>query len=142
MSAFMCEDKHLGAIASFAVYDWNHLCRGSHEDPGQHVLSELWRANVASLRARYPRDFAELVDDSNAAELPKPPTFRIDRRLDPRSPAFVGAVAVIKSIKCYRYQACEHEGWEGSYADKLTEQLLHAAIGYLPGYDAAAWGAP
>lgn len=47
---------------------------------------------------------------------------------------------VIKQCMCYRYQSCEHPGWQDSPARRIIEQLLSAAICTLPGYDEIPWG--
>ena len=49
-------------------------------------------------------------------------------------------VQVLKSIKCYEYQASESPNWEESSAKAFMESLRHSAIAQLEGYEDAAWG--
>lgn len=51
-------------------------------------------------------------------------------------------VQVIKSVKCYQYQSCEHSEWNDSEAKVFTDTLIDAAIRRLSGYDDALWGSP
>jgi hypothetical protein len=32
------------------------------------------------------------------------------------------------AVKCYRYQACEHETWRGSFADELSKAILDRLV--------------
>jgi hypothetical protein len=32
------------------------------------------------------------------------------------------------AVKCYRYQACEHEAWRGSFADELSKAILDRLV--------------
>jgi hypothetical protein len=87
----------------------------------------LLRENMRSLEERY----GDAID--NAAIKAYRPT------LDAKIMA-LPCVALIKLVHCYRYQACEHEGWEASDACKATGALESALVHMLPGYDEAAWG--
>ena len=51
----------------------------------------------------------------------------------------IEAVQVLKAIQCYRYQSCEHPGWENSDARRWIDRLESDAIANLPGYDDADW---
>ena len=57
-----------------------------------------------------------------------------------RYPGDVDPVVVLKSIRCYVYQSCEHPGWEQSEARAFCDALTLACFDKLPGYDAAPWG--
>jgi hypothetical protein len=131
MSAFMCDDKHLSALAFYAVRELRLGDRGfatSH----QEIFTLLWDENRKSLEARYPKSAAEMVGSA------EPPPFDTSVatacNFDP--------VRVIKASHCYRYQACEHDGFDGSPADKLTQAIINHAIHDAPGYAQAPWGAP
>jgi hypothetical protein len=54
----------------------------------------------------------------------------------------VTAVQTLKAIRCYEYQACEHEGWKTSEARAFCRALETLAIHALPGYDKALWEIP
>lgn len=130
MSAYMCSDRHLTALAAYAVR--NNLA--GVVDAGQGALTMvaevyllLWRENMASLDARYPGD------DTKGLARPGP----IDNRAALEQ---FPLLHIIKACHCYAYQACEHTGWERSRAKKLVELIEAHAVRKLPGYDAAPWG--
>jgi hypothetical protein len=52
------------------------------------------------------------------------------------------AVAVLKALACFDYQACETDDYGTTDAAAIVRYLREAAIHALPGYDAAKWGAP
>lgn len=52
------------------------------------------------------------------------------------------AVQVLKSCSNFDYQACETDDYEQSDAAHMIRSIRAEAIRSLPGYDAAAWGAP
>ena len=63
-----------------------------------------------------------------------------------KDPGFaLSPVEFIKALQCYRYQSCEHPGWEGSEADRLTkEALLGVSLDLVTvlleeEYDSAPW---
>ena len=132
MSAFMCDDKHLSALAFYAVR--NRLAGESRGLPRyeQDVLDILWHANRESLEFPYPKSAAEMVGAT------EPPAFdtsvAVKCNFDP--------VRVIKAAECVQYQACEYDGFESSDAHRFTKAIIGHAISALPGYDAAPWGAP
>ena len=121
MSAFLCDNEHLSAIA----WVWAERT-GGYCDPelAACMVRRLYWENVASLLARYPGD-------------------RIDCgvELRPRGKR-PSAIRLIKSIHCYAYQACEHAGWEGSTVKADLDRLAASLVYELPGYDDAPWGAP
>jgi hypothetical protein len=127
MSAFMCSETHIGALVRFWV---EHDRYGSYvgvnirEVDWRLIFRELARENVRSLRARYPSDPPTCVRPTRT--LSEYPT------LEP--------VSAIKQAQCYEYQACEHDGWATSEAQKITRQIIGTAITALPGFEAAPWG--
>jgi len=46
---------------------------------------------------------------------------------------------VLKAIRCYEYQSCEHPDWDQSQAKSICTALRDAYINRLPGYDDAQW---
>jgi hypothetical protein len=92
------------------------------------VCNMLLSENVASVNAKYrDNDPAPVITSRDVAAI----------RFDDFDP-----VQVLKSVHCYEYQSCEHEGWEASNAHSFAHQLKKKAIHALPGYDDAEWGAP
>ena len=127
MSAFMCSDRHLTALATYAV---RHGLSGI-VDAGQgearmiaEVFGVLARENVASLNARYPY----APGDGIGAVVPRVVLEQF------------GAVTTIKACHCYAYQACEHRDWQASLAKQIVDAIEAHAVRHLPGYDAAPWG--
>jgi hypothetical protein len=93
----------------------------------------LWDENFKSVNHRY----------NNGDDLPGPlglgrtaPKYKHRLDFDRKS---IDPVQVLKAIKCYEYQSCEHEGWEKSSANAFCEALRFAAIAALLGYDDAQW---
>jgi hypothetical protein len=128
MSAFLVSNATINALV------WaRSLCNRDRMSPIMPDTSDrefgamLLRENMRSLAARYN----DPVD--NAAILAYRPA------LGPKITS-LSIVALIKMVHCYRYQACEHEGWEASDARKATAALESALVHKLPGYEEAAWG--
>lgn len=155
MSAYICDRSHVLFLVCVAMnpqilnrsnglrWHWgtrenpqrNELTPGDH-DKAAEVANMLWRENIASVAHRYN-------ESKTSANLPGPvgDNFLITAadiylvwQLDP--------VQVFKSINCYEYQSCEHDGWRASEAHAFCRALESAAIHALPGYDDAEWGAP
>lgn len=85
----------------------------------------LWGENYASVNARYRTEY-------------KAPPYKFEiplaKHMEP--------VCVLKQVRCYSYQSCEHDGWETSKAFAFCE-VLEAKLGVTTdakGYDAAPWG--
>jgi hypothetical protein len=117
MSAFICNDSHVTALA---VYAARHRILG-RSDANQ--IGELLHAeNITSVNYRY-------------GEGTKPHFAMCEwAAFHPFS-----QVQIIKAARCLRYQSCEHPGWETSDACKLLEEIIGRNTGDLPGYDEAAW---
>jgi hypothetical protein len=131
MSAFMCSDTHLTALAVYAVRNGlSGSVRGGGEpdsDAGlvRAVLGVLERENIASLDARYPGDTGGVAV----------------AQVDPRALVTeYPLITIIKACHCYAYQACEHRGWESSRAKDIIERVEEHAVRHLPGYADAPWG--
>jgi len=132
MSAYMCNKEHIDYLLTAALsrkhgplswWDKGGRFELTYETVNR-VGAMLISENQASLTARY-----------GEAEEVEPYIFtRYYGTIDP--------VQVLKSISCYEYQACEHDGWETSEAHDFCRALRHDAINRLPGYSDAEWGAP
>ncbi len=95
----------------------------------------LWSENFKSVEDRYPNEVGELPGAEEGFDAAHVLTYkhrRIHGDLDP--------VVVLKAIGCYRYQSCEHDGWETSDANLFCEALTVECIHALPGYNEAPWG--
>ena len=133
MSAWIVSDAHIDALVTFALDKrtrfWNgkeavYVTCDNAEEIGRLLLDE----NVASVNHRYDGE----IDDEqrNAAA-----AYRFREFLPAPSP-----VVILKGCACYEYQACEHDGWNGSVAKAIIEAIHADAMSALPGYDAAPWG--
>ncbi len=148
MSAYMVDRDHIAYLVSAALsrsfnssstFYWMHDGKSKNlhcaDLEGASKLGQmLWDENFASVTARYPdAAFDELPGEigENFVYGAHDPIYG---KFDP--------VQVIKACHCYQYQSCEHEGWEESEACAFIETLIDCATHALPGYDAAAWGAP
>lgn len=142
MSAYMVDREVVGyLVGCAAMWDmhWHDGKKSRSAAREDEVLTGqmLWDENRRSINARYP----DTVENMKDAPGPVGEDY-IFKYEDVFLRGAVEAVQVIKSVKCYQYQACEHEGWKESEAKKFADSLLQTAIRKLPGYEAAEWGAP
>lgn len=101
MSAWLCSDGQISAIVQGMV-QWHVIGLHSAQTIGQSLVDE----NYHSLASRYhdsdtPHQFVRTL---------------IEAPLDP--------IKVHMTTSSYRYQACEHGGWNTSAACQLTGELL------------------
>lgn len=94
------------------------ITRVSHTE-ADALGRELIDANVMSLAARYS-DGVEMCHYFAEAY-----TWR---RVDPDT---VSVPRAMGAVNCYRYQACEHINWRGSYADELSQRVMDRLVGLI-----------
>jgi hypothetical protein len=92
-----------------------NITRASHTE-ADALGRELIDANVASLAGRYS-DGVEMCHYYAEGY-----TWR---RVDPDR---VSVPRAMGAVKCYRYQACEHATWRGSFADELSKAILDKLV--------------
>lgn len=92
-----------------------NITRASHTE-ADALGRELIDANVTSLAARYS-DGVEMCHYYAEGY-----TWR---RVDPDRVSIPRAMG---AVKCYRYQACEHATWRGSFADELSKAILDKLV--------------
>jgi hypothetical protein len=155
MSAYIVDKEHIVYLVSAAmsrrithyrafswywkdapqIQDRHRKLEGDHEQAAE-VANMLWRENIKSVSHRYPNE--------SSSTLPGP--INTDWTVEAADFRFASLtpdpVQVLKSIACYEYQTCEHPEFEQSEAYAFVKALESAAIGALPGYDDAEWGAP
>jgi len=144
MSAYIVDRDHIAYLVEAGRRLGVHCPLSWYHDGRHHKLNELtvdavaqmlWSENVASVCSRYP--------DCSPDDLPGPgmgwPYAYGVHRCTLRH---VEPVQVLKSLNCYEYQSCEHDGWKASEARAFCKALRSAATHALPGYEEAAWGAP
>jgi len=140
MSAWVVSKKHIDLLVSAGLrYGKEYAlrweipvlpsgCAGSRERTLERASASsvgvmLWAENQKSVNHRYNQKDIE------------PELYEFKRygvEIDP--------VVVLKSIRCYVYQSCEHAEWEQSEARAFCDALTLACLPKLPGYDAAPWG--
>ena len=139
MSAFFVGADHVDAILTWVETFHKYSVRmpdgldDGHPTPERLTLigKALLAENIASLRARYPDDWQEMVDiDVNTYR------YRRDFWFPQRGDTHVAVMALCNSLN---YQSCEHDAWQESYAKRFLDFVIHAAIRQLPGYDEAPW---
>lgn len=143
MSCYVVELEHVDYLLEAGLSQSRNegplrwVCEGhfhmlTEENAGE-VGAMLLGANLESYRHRYGHN-EEALEEAEGQVYP------LDRRrarwlvIDP--------VQVLKSVRCYEYQACEHPGWEGSEAQAYCQALTVRMIYRLPGMEDAVWGAP
>ena len=128
----MCSDRHLTALAAYAVRNGladlrlhDYPTKAEIRQAVRTTLGVLARENVESLDARYPND-----------------TGRDVSAVDPLAIAdgTFPLMHIIKACHCYAYQACEHTGWATSRAKVIVDRIEAHAVRALPGYEDAPWG--
>jgi hypothetical protein len=124
MSAFMCSDDHIIALAAYAV-------------KSQHVADTLdcLRFHVSTLHAENLKSVMYRYEDIDPDTYPLPVATGKDlSAADGLSP-----VQIIKMCHCLDYQSCEHPEYEHSAACRIIREIIDVASFKLPGYDEAAW---
>ena len=127
MSAFLCGDRHLDAILTYAVNERDCYV-GSVKISSANVTNfgiVLRKENIRSLVTRYPQDEAEYATSDY--------TYKFNLVPVPSH------VQVIKACNCYGYQACENDDYASTEAYNIIACIRERAISNLPGYEAAQW---
>lgn len=125
MSAWIVSKKHIDYIVTAIIQA--ELSTKTPDEIGRM----LWRECLASVAYRYP--------DDGDGERPGPADFcdsDVDTYTWDETPALT-AGALMKTLGCYRYQSCEHPGWDDSKSCLLTGKLYDGSIEYD---DEAPWG--
>lgn len=128
MSAWIVSKRHIDYIVTAAIQA--ELISMSPDETGRM----LWRECLASVAYRYP-------GDTGSGDRPGPVDFRdsdVDTYTWTETPVLTGG-ALAKTLGCYRYQSCEHPGWEDSEAAALIEKL-NAPVDGADYPDSVPWG--
>lgn len=159
MSAYICDKHHIVYLVKAAMsrrlnpgfhgpftyvydvdrekgtYQHDSLPSGDY-DKAAEIANMLWRENIKSVSARYPGE--------SSATLPGPVNVEFVIKSEDfwQNWETFNPVQVLKSIRCFNYQSCEHDDWEKSQAFAFLRALEVAAINALDGYEEAEWGAP
>ncbi len=111
-------------------YQENLVRRERADAAGQMLVT----TNLASIHARYP----DTIDNPKGTPGPIDQYWLREYRYEaPRR--HLTAVEAFKALACYEYQACEHDGWEASRANRFCNEFRECLIATLPGYSDASW---
>ena len=145
MSAYLVDRTHIIFLIKALLDKYENGPYLKYDDlPDNPVeLCEILRTeNVKSINARYPdtvENPEEAPGDASLALLP----FTSEEYEKTKFSSFKAA-QVYKSCSCYRYQACEHNGWPESKAYKIIEKLIDDAARCMSEEleKDLCWGAP
>lgn len=130
MSAYICDDIHLSALAIYA----------KEHDLGTGVFSALDIFEV--LHCENERSVNHRYRDAQPFEA----NFELAKGV--QAARHATPAQIYMSARCYAYQACEHPEWEQSAAFRIIELIkTHAVAANGGGFSAAEessanWGAP
>ena len=153
MSAFVVDKRHIDALLTAALElsgpeaRMRYLAPGEPEDT-DYERGEPWgRTAVANARAR-----VRYLTHENLTQVGRMLLFENMRSVGHRYDESFGLpeyeyecgkiltpVQVLKALRCFEYQSCEHPGWHGSEGKAFCDALRDVAIRELPGYDEAEW---
>ncbi len=150
MSAFIVGRNHIlylvssatsPLIAEFGKFGWHHdkqwhVLRSKDPETAAELGNLLWRENIKSISARYPRR------SSGALPGPSERNFVIVPADFPTPFKVFDPIQVIKSCDCFEYHSSVHPGWNTSAAKEFISALRREAWHAIPGYETAEWGAP
>lgn len=146
MSAWTISENHVRVIVQ-SLYKYSVLEFRAKDIPYSPIkLGQLlWEENYRSVNHRYQGEYEtpHYTQGSTAVcryeGTPIGTVWEVTRQ----------PIVVLKLVRCYVYQSCEHPTWEASAACALTEVLsivLHTVLGCADGeavklaaYDAAPW---
>ena len=157
MSAFICSQKHIKALAIFATYsgsrvtikprylaysvsdelvkeNLNALDGQGREEIASYYANLLYQENIKAVLIRYPNDTLETAP----GEFDKPPFLTV-YVLDVQEIHRYNPVEVLKLCDSYDYQSCEDPEYYQSAAQELIQRIRKEAIRQLPGYEEAEW---
>ena len=140
MSAFLCNADHIGEMSKFFAngsvpmssndlvthcYNMVTKKRISFSSP-RDVAGILANENVKSLQARYDDSWQFFFTGAGDEPFHDSLVGLYVRGCKDKTEGYprINSKQLYGMIKCYRYQACEHEDWVSSDAYWLTQSLL------------------
>lgn len=158
MSAFVCNQDHIKALAIFAAakspgyggirVNPRYIDRLEHVDKQSRGLENLTQSELATLYANVlyaenVRSVSERYPDDDVDDLPgpnhKPAQITITNRDCADYALTVPALHILKMCDCLEYQSCETEDYRQTIGFELLDAIRGAAIHALPGYEDAPW---
>ena len=149
MSAYIVDRNHIRFLVASALHvnergRFHDYGFRWHDGKSGHQLDQynatrigqmLWDECINSVKYRYP--------EPNEHGLPGPIEETFIYEHIPPGPSFEPTPAqIIKAVRCYQYQSCEHPEWETSSAHAFCNELIMGITSLLPDYEEAPWGAP
>lgn len=131
MSAFICSEKHVNTIVSYAAEnDISVYIKAASGQRYWHSVKKdpiliakiLKQANVDSVNHRY-----------NESDKPSRAKYK------PEATAFISPIQIVKLCNCFDYQSCEVDDYDDSDAARIINSIRSNAITNIPGYNDAAW---
>ena len=169
MSAYVVDPYHIAALVGAAIerrLTWL-APEEPREEEETHRPGEPWGKDALTAAARRRREATDATATEIARMLlltnARSVAYRYDEPITGDLPGLVEGVEIVQitwtaaecraaarasladpvhilsALACFRYQSCERPDWEQSEAAAFYHALLHAAIGDLPGWDAAPW---
>ena len=131
MSAYVEEKEHIDLL----VWAAGHLL--PYYDAPEMTLEGGVKANPAIDRGR--NQIGQVLWDTNresvAYRYNETPDMVMYSYTPPRAGFSIGEV--IKAIRGYKYQSCEHPEWKESIAAKWCDDLFHALVSEMPEVEGA-----
>jgi hypothetical protein len=136
MSAFMVEDETLVLLAVCSMRTHRRLVSWDPDTAkeGTRIAALLHEANVASLRARYPRGWETMIRDGVSPVVTAADITRAQKLLE-EAPGFVA-----RECACFTYQSCETPDYYQSEAFHIVHGVESFLLRRLPGYEDRAGG--
>jgi hypothetical protein len=143
MSANMVTKQHIDTLVGAAIeiahghnsrmiYSWKgHFSRVVYAKTADQVGKMLWATNWAGLRHYYGDGHPAYTDWTEDV---KGYVYH-----EPESLADSSIGGLIKAVRSYVYQACEHPHWETTEAKAFCDTLVDGLIEQLSEYQDAPW---
>ena len=129
MSAYLCDEAHLSAIAEI-------LCGMDKATNEAEYFDRVLLENLRSLRYRYPNTEHKCNHKYKPQGIIVPWDFN---RMDTKT-----LCVWLKALLCYFYQSCEHPQWETCEIGKKVElsisRIKQELVNQIPEYKSAPWG--
>lgn len=112
MSAFRCSPVHIGEIAkayfdpALTVNRYNLITHKELQETPREIARELARANIVSLKARYPENYNDFFFEDY-----DPFTYMLKCEQATQGSRKVSFKDLYGMISCYTYQSCESSYW-------------------------------
>lgn len=141
MSAYLVNKITIDAIVTFAMAHMHSMKPLPGDGNQRYVITKnenpdkiglaLWSENQISVDCRYRETTRTLTYKWSP---------KIQGRVDATTTRILTPMDIIGLCHCLKYQSCEHDGWEASWACDFLKKVVDAATRKLPGYDKAPWG--